>query len=288
MAQIKYNSFDESKERAEQDGSEWIFGAIQTDLAAVPMNVRLQYLPAGVLQFNNLMDTNGCASRGPNNILETKLDWFYDNGMHHALKDWFDKNGYRVNGKFVLCDAYLEILSGTTPTGNSLKAPVDALRKYGAIPASMIPLKDGMTWAEYMDPSRITPACKKMGAEFLRRITINYEQVPLAQFNDALNEDAMDVALAAWGPEINGVYQDPGGGFNHVVDRFTNEIDVFDNYEPFIKRLSKDYRFFEWGYSISITMQNPYPDEELALFEVLQKYGLLAFFAEAYKRLIAS
>lgn len=281
-------TFDEAKERAEQDGSEWQFGAVQTDLAAVPLNERQSYLPTGVLQFNNEMDTNGCASRGPNNILETKLDYFYDHGMHPAIKKWFDDNGYRVNGKFAICDAFIEILSGTTPTGNSLKAPLDALRKYGAIPAYMIPLKDNMTWAEYSDPSRITQAHKDLGAQFLRRITINYEQVPLSQFNEATTTDSLDVALAAWGAPVNGVYPKLTAPFNHVVDRFTNEIDAFDNYDPFIKRLAPDYIFFEWGYSISITQQNPYPDETLALFEVLQKYGLLSFFAEAWKRLMAS
>lgn len=282
------NSFNEQKERDEQDGSEWIFGAIPTDLAQVPLEQRMVYLPTGVLQFNNVMDSNGCASRGPLNILETKLDYFYDHGMHEAIKKWFDDHGYRVNGKFALCDAFIEILSGTTPTGNSLKAPLDAIRKYGAIPASLIPLNNDMSWEVYMNPKRVTQAHLDLGAQFLRRITINYEKVPLDQFHEATTADSLDVALKAWSVPVNGVYPRIEGTFTHATDRISNEIDVFDTYEPFIKRLTPDYRFFEWGYSISIPSQNPYPDETIALFEVLQKYGLLAYFAEAWKRLMKS
>lgn len=279
------NTFNEQKERDEQLGNEWSYGAIQVDLAAVPLKDRKKYLPAGVLQFNNVMDSNGCASRSPLNNLETKLDYLYDHGMHHAIKKWSDDKGYRVNGKFALCDAYIEILSGTTRQGNSLKAPVDAMRKYGVIPAYLIPLRDNMSWDEYMNPARVTKAHKDLGAEFLRRLPINYEQVPLKQFEEATIADSLSIALRAWSIPVDGVYPKIEGQFTHAVDRVTNDVDIFDNYEPFIKRLAKDYIFFEWGYSLSISSQNPYPDEVLELFQVLQKYGLLSFFAEAWRRL---
>ena len=282
------NTFNEQKERDEQRGDEYQFGAIATDLAAVPLTDRQSYLPTGVLQYNNVMDTNGCASRGPLNILETKLDYFYDHGMHPAIQKWLDDNGYRVNGKFALCDAFIEILSGTTPQGNSLKAPLQAIQNYGVIPAALIPLNNDMSWDVYMNPARVTQAHKDLGAQFLRRLPIAYEQVPLSQFAPATTEDSLDVAIHAWGNPVDGVYPKFDGPFNHVVDRFTNEIDVFDNYNPFIKRLAQDYIFFDWGYSLSIPNQNPYPDETIALFDVLQKYGLLAYFAEAWKRLMAS
>lgn len=280
------STFDEAKERAEQRGDEWQFGAVAVDLAAVPLQSRTSYLPAGVLQFNDVMDTNGCASRAPLNILETKLDYFYDNGMHPAVRKWLDNNGYRVNGKFALCDAFIEILSGTTPTGNSLKAPLDTIRKYGVVPAALIPLQSNASWQQYMDPSRVTQAHKDLGAQFLRRLTLNYEQVSLSQFGEAVTKDSLDVALHAWEDPVEGVYHSKSPVYNHAVDRFTNEIEVFDNYEPFIKRLATDYKFFDWGYSLSITAQDPYPDEVIALFEVLQKFGLLSFFAEAWSRLI--
>ena len=280
------HTFNEQKERDEQRGDEWMFGAIQTDLAAVPLTERIAYLPAGMVQFNNVMDTNGCVSRTFLNNLEEKLDYFYDKGMHLMLQKWFNENGYRVNGKFALCDAYIEILSGTTPTGNSMKAPLDAIRKFGVIPAKYLPLEDGMSWEQYMNPARIIKAHKYLGAEFLRRITIGYEKVMIEQFFNATTLDSLIVALRAWSTPIDGVYPKIEGAFGHVTLRISNEIDAFDTYIPFIKRLARDYIFFEYGYSLSITMQNPYPDETIALFDVLKKYGLLRFFALAWKRLM--
>jgi len=280
------NNFNEQKEREAQDGSEWQFGSILKDLALLPVRERALYLPHGVLQFNNVMDTNGCASRAPLNILETKLTYFYHHGMHPALKKWCEDNGYLKNGKFALNDNFIEILSGTTPTGNSLKAPVDAIRKHGVIPADMLPLKDDMSWNEYMNPKRITKAHTDLGKEFLRRFTINYEKVLVKDFLASLEEDLLDVAGHAWGVPVNGVYQRTTAPIVHAFANVTPDIDAFDTYEPFLKRLAKDYIFFDWGYSLSITSQNPYPDETLALFEVLKQHGLLSFFAEAWRRLI--
>ena len=143
-----------------------------------------------------------------------------------------------------------------------------------------------MPWEVYMNPARVTKAHTDLGAEFLRRLPINYEKVPFLQFAQATTEDSLVVALKAWSIPVNGVYPKIEGAFNHVVDRITNEIDIFDSYDPFLKQLAKDYTFFEWGYSISIPMQNPYPDETIALFDVLKKYGLLRFFALAWERLM--
>lgn len=280
-------TFDELRERSEVNGTEWLYGAVQTDLALIPVLQRLQYAPKGVLQFNNVMDTNGCASRSVLNIAEAKLDYFYDHDMHPGIKKWCDDKGYRANGRFELCDAFIEILSGTTPQGNSLKAPLDTFYRFGAIPAALIPLKDNMTWDEYMDKSRVTEAHKDLGKAFLKRIQWNYEQVKATDFPTSLQEDLLHVAAHAWPSAVNGIYPRTDAPFNHAFATATPEIDALDNYEPFIKRLSKSYKFFDWGYSLSITSQNPYPEETIALFEVLQKNGLLAFFAEAIKRLLA-
>lgn len=280
-------SFNPELEHAAQDGTEWKFGAIDTDLAIVPAKDRMLYVPEGVLQFNGIMDTNGCASRAPKAILATKFNYFYDHGMHPALQKWCNDKGYRKNGKFVFDETFIEILSETKRDGNSLKAPVDTARKFGLIP-ECLPLEEGMTWEQYMDKKRITEDMLALGREFLRRFTINYEQVQAKDFLSALEEDLVDAALYAWPIPVNGVYRRTEAGLNHAVALANPEIKALDSYDPFVKLLSKDYNFFPWGYSISITNQNPYPDEAMTLFEVFAKYGLLKWFDEALKRLNAT
>lgn len=277
-------TFNPKLEQAQQLGNEWQFGAIKTDLALVPKSQRVMRLPEGERQFSDI-DSMGCASRAPLNILEMKLNHFYMNGMHPDLKNWLDEKGYRKNGQVVLNDAFIEILSGTTRSGNSLKAPIEAIRKYGVIP-DLLPLSPEMTWEEYMNPKRITEEMKELGQQFLRRFTINYEQVQ--GFSEALKEDSLSAGVFAWPEPVNGVYPKTTGGFNHATALIDDEITSFDGYEPYVKKLAKDYNFFPWAYSISITSQNPYPDEQIALFDTLSRFGLLAFFAEALKRLFGT
>jgi hypothetical protein len=257
-------SFDEALERAAQRGDEWQFGAILTDIATVPVTSRLRYLPRGVVQRNNVMDTNGCASRAPLNLLETKLNFLYDNGMHPVLKKWCDDNGYRINGSFALADAFIEILSNTTRSGNGLKQPVDAIRKFGVIPMHLLPLKDGMTWDEYMDKDRILPQHLDLGQEFLKRFPIAYEQVVAADFGKT--GTMLDVGVHGWPfPNDLGVYERTDNPFNHACAYITADIYANDSYDPFLKRLAQDYRFFDWGYRLAITAQNPDPTGAIRL-----------------------
>ena len=277
MSTVSNRTFNEEMERAAQDGTEYQFGAIEKDLAIVPLALRKEYLPVGVLQFNNVFDTFGCASRSVLNIAEAKLNYFYLNGMHPDIKKWCDDNGYRVDGKFKLADAFLEILSETTPQGNSLKKPLDTFRKVGAIPARYLPLEDGMTWEDYMNPARITKEMKDLGVEFAARIQWGYEQVSAEQFLGALQQDYLDVAAAAWPPPVDGIYPRNDAPFNHAFATTDPSILAFDTYQPFHKTLAKDYKFFDWGYSLSITAQNPNPvkDQLTLIGHLLNVIGVL-------------
>jgi hypothetical protein len=51
-----------------------------------------------------------------------------------------------------------------------------------------------MTWEQYMDKARITQPMYDMGKEFLRRIFMNYEQVPGIHFETARDEDLLNNA----------------------------------------------------------------------------------------------
>lgn len=282
------STFNAKKEEREVNGTEWVYGAIKKDLAQVPYDKRLLFLPLCTWQYNSLMDAMGCASRSPVNILSSKFTYFYHHDMHPALKSWLKQKGYVVgegeNAKVLFDETYIEILSGTTKNGNSLKAPLDAIRHHGLIP-EMLPLEEGMTWEQYHDPNRITDEHRELGKEFKKRFVINYEIVPEDGFMEALQDDYIDVAGHGWNKPKNGVYERTNKSINHAFLLVDKAIHSYDDHEQCIKLLAKDYRFFKWGYSISVTAQNPFPEETLQLFEVLKEHGLLAFFAEAVKRL---
>ena len=260
------NSFRPDLEYKAQDGTEFKVGAIATDLAQVPLKERMVWLPIGVLQRNNITDTSGCASRGPIAILKSKFTYFYHHGMLPELKEWSRNNGFVKDDKFVFDETFIEILSNTTPTGNSMKAPLEAIRKYGLIP-ELLPLEDNMTWAQYMDRNRITQKMYDLGAEFTKRFTINYEQIPRSMILQMLDVDLLDVAAYAWPIPVNGVYPKSPGSYNHAFAVATQAIDAIDSYpeynpmtgmlegNDFIKRLAKDYDFFDWAYALTVPKQ---------------------------------
>lgn len=257
---MKTYGLDLVREAEEQRGDEWIFGAASPAcLFAVPRGERHKYLPEGELQ-NIGEEKSGCVTRFYHNKLETKLTYADQKGiLLPELRKWGRDNGYVVNNKWVLSDAFNEILSGTTRTGNSFKAPADSIRKDGIVPKSKLPQLD--SFDAHYDPQRITPELRTLGKEFLRRFSLNYEQVYLSDLEDALEKDLVGIGIYAYPQEINGEYPRTEGVFNHAVMAFDRPLTfIFDNYidsdGDFIKKLAKDYVLFPYGYRLYVSAQN--------------------------------
>lgn len=256
-------------ERQQQRGDEWKFGAAAVDIAQIPQALRDEYLPIGETQFG-IEDTMDCASRGPINLLEAKFTYLYKTGALTAdNRAWLENKGYIVDGRVVFSDAFVAINSGTTREGNSMKAPLEAIRKQGLIPKPMLPLLPTMTFDQYHDVSRITSDMRELGRAFALRFTINYEQVYEAQFADVLTADMATVALYAWPSPRNGEYPRTDGPHNHLCVLYRlPEYHAYDNYPDFddargvkipgdyTKKLANNYDFFEYGYRIRIASQN--------------------------------
>lgn len=285
---MKNTGLDLEREKLEQDGTEWQFGATSPScLFAVPESDREANLPIGELQ-NIGEEKSGCVSRAYVNILETKFTYAYNHNLiSPENKKWFVDNGY-VNGiRIVFADANIEILSGTTRQGNSLKAPIDTIRKVGLVPKSLLPQLN--TWDAHYDPARITPEIKALGENFLKRFSINYEQVYLNDLTTLLAQDTVALAAYAWPMPIDGEYPpQPGLPFNHCFMGFSIPlIYIFDNYldngaqGDFIKKLFPDYIFYQYGYRAYISAQNvPSVDDEIPaqVFWALSNNDLISYF----------
>ncbi len=287
---MTYNNFNIEKERAAQDGSEWLFGSQSpSSLYEIPLAERENYLPMGEIQRGS-EDFADCASRGPVNYLAAEFSYAYKNGlMKPESKRWLEANGYVQDGRVDFSDRYIAINSGTTRQGNSLKAPLEAIRANGLIPKPMLPAEKWMNFATYIDPTSITQQMRDLGAEFSRRFQINYEQVSNGNFAKALEKSCLDVAVYAWPFPENGEYKRDDRPFNHVVLMFAlPAYFVFDNYvevgttDDFIKKLSSDYAFFDWGYRVYVSAEVT-PEERadtVTVFNVLSRFGLTRFFAD--------
>lgn len=256
----KNYGFNYDLEIEHQQETDWVFGGASVPCRAlIPQPKRSQYLPQGEIQYG-AEDFEDCATRGPINILETKFNYLLG---EHLLTDaevkWLLDNKYLKNGKVTFSKRWIAMMSGTTRNGNSLKAPVDAIHRYGLIPEAMLPQTDNMTWAEYNDTTKITGAMTALGLQFLKYFPINYERVFTADFPDIIQNDEIAVAGYAWAFPVDGIYQaQPGKPFNHCFMYYLlPTYTIFDNYVDsadgdYIKRLAPDYVLMEYGYRVYI------------------------------------
>lgn len=269
------NHFDVDRERREQTPDDWQFGALsQPGLASIPLNEREIYLPKGETQRGR-EDFQSCASISPVNQLEAQFTWlFRNNKLSAENKAWLEEKEYlNADGKITFSDRYIAVLSGTTRQGNSLRAPLEAIRKNGLIPKRMLPAHSEMSFDDYHKVSDITPAMKDLGQEFRNRFTINYEQVHISHFAEALKDDMLGVGAHAWPFPENGLYPRTDNPLNHAFMLYgLPKYQAYDSYpekpDDYTKNLAPDYIFFETAYRVFISAESPYA-KQVSLYQQL-------------------
>ena len=192
------------------------------------------YLPKGVVQ-RGTQDWMTCTSNSPCNDLEIQFNFLIKNKLISTGNyAWLVLEGYinPDNGLFELADAYSAIGSNTTRRGNSLKAPMEWIRKHGVVPKSKMPDSKSMDWTAYHDKNRLIPELLRLGEEFLKRFPIGYEKVPRSKFS-------VFTQGLTW----------------HDFDSYVDPVDG-----DFIKTLAPNYLLMNYGYHITI---NELPRKEI-------------------------
>lgn len=247
-------------EQEQQSEFDWKFGAITEDLALIPEELRVNYLPIGELQ-KGLEDTMSCASFSPLNLLETKFNYLIKNKkLSFENEMWLKENGYVENGLVNFSDRYIAIKSGTTREGNSLKAPLDAIRHFGLIPETLLP-RGNLTFNEYHNPESITGVMDLLGQDFISRFYINYEKITTKDYSKALKKDMIGLAGYAWPEPIGGEYPRVDASPNHAFLGLKNPpYFIYDSYPDsydgdYIKKLASNYEFLPYAYRLSVNQK---------------------------------
>lgn len=184
-----------------------------------------KYFPAGQIQ-NNGGEKMDCVTRGFNNEIEKKLNYALDKKiLSVGLLEFFHNYGFFHEGKIRLSNRIPAMGSNTTVNGNSLKAPIQWIHKYGIFPQSILPEDMPMTFNQYHDKSKITQDILAIGQESKKYLTINYTIV-------------------------KGVRNYPKYSNNFKWKIFDNYIDTFDG--DFVKQLAPNYIIMNYGYKIII------------------------------------
>lgn len=90
---IKNYGIDIEREEAEHSDKDWVFGGDE-NVKGISEGIEFKkYLPNGEVQRSYKSDMMDCASRGPNNILETKFNYLYQNNLLCiSNKKWLEDN----------------------------------------------------------------------------------------------------------------------------------------------------------------------------------------------------
>ena len=296
-SEIKNHGLNWAKELSEQSSEDWKLGGTGlTCMAEIPEEEREKYLPKGELQFGR-EDFMDCATRAPLNILEMKFNWLIDKKKLSLLNhSWLLEKGYIVGNKVEFSDRFVAVNSETAREGNSLKAPLDAIRKFGLIPKSKLPAESWMGWDDYHKKESITSELFELGAEFSKRFFINYERGDESAFEKLLKKDSLIVAGYAWPEPVNHEYPNIDYPPNHafVVYKIPKYF-VFDNYldegmvGDFIKKLAPDFNLMDTGYRILINKEAVTPPKKniwQTFLDFLQGWNLAKIWQIGYNKKI--
>jgi len=216
-------------------------------------------------------DTNGCSQYSSIKTLEAQCNRLLNKGAFSSeALTFFDKNKYLIDGQFNFSIEYNAILSGTTINGNNPIYCFISAQKDGLIPQWMLEmtLEQSQQYnsqeeqdAAFYSVSRVTQAMRDMGRESLKYISVAYQwigaqhyiQPTFQQMQTAMLQAPLTIAVPVpanvylWNNDT--VSYDGKKELDHCVGINLVSIKVndafpfyiYDNYNPFQKRLSRDY-----------------------------------------------
>jgi len=232
---------------------EWALGGVDVLGRAVELGAVvnesgnwLSWLPVMEEQNRWGFETMSCATFGTLNAYEILLRY----------------KGYEeVN----YSDRFTSLLAGTTPRGNSPHKVADIARRKGLLSETRLPFSQEVaTWEKYY--SGIDAEMLAEAQTFVKRWDLSHSWVWTGSVDvgrqrellaTALKRSPVGVAVFGWAAteqvdkstgEVERVYLRPAGvGVNHWCLLVDIEVDgtyvVLDSYEPFIKKLDKNYVF---------------------------------------------
>ncbi len=235
---------------------DWRFGSAEFGTKILmPSGDWNKYLPTFEKQRRGF-ESMCCTNFSSTSAVETYFNYLIiEKVINENNLRWLKDNGYiDDNGKLNTSDRYDAIGSGTNPnTGNTLKAPADFKRKNGLIPEYMLPWTDDRT--AYFKKDSITQKMYALGQEFLRRFNINFEIVTESDFWNALKYSPLSGACFAWNGVNNNIYYRVENQINHAICMIKPpEVwNILDSYDPFVKKLSNNYKFLNYAVRYIIT-----------------------------------
>lgn len=214
------------------------------------------FLPTKEKQLiNKKFETFACVSFSASNEIETQINQQMAIGLisPENMKKIIDWGYLDDNGKFNVSDEFIAILSGTGYKdgryGNSASRVFDAIKKYGLVPQKMLDRSNVNTADEWYAP--IPQEIIDFGQNFLSIFKIEYEQIKSGGCTPATKEfleyhlkhAPLQLLAHCGGSTDNQIFSTQDCESQHATEIYSVDdyINQFDTYEPFCKKLTKDY-----------------------------------------------
>ncbi len=210
------------------------------------------FLPKEERQSRREFDTYGCTIYNTLQAIE-----ILENKLFGRKEDYSER--------------FIYIKSGTRPPGNNPHIIGEHIRKIGLVPEVMLAFSEEIDSLEkYADSNSIKLFMEKVAEEWLKDnlfghewVFNGFEQRDAKTKNELLREELrrspIGVSVVGW-RENNGIYYKlEGEQDNHWTDLVAYENGypiIYDSYEPFLKKLDKNYDFgFAKRYRVSKTFR---------------------------------
>ena len=263
------------------DERDLFFGANERVNHKYTVSDWLPYYSVGELQHGTYFDTMSCVTFATLNILEAKFNYLLDeNILSDDNLKWLNEKGYIENGKFNFSDRFIASLSGTTNRGNNARNVWNAIRKYGLVSEKICDWDRSrdVVYEErfpdwYRDPKNVSQEALDLGKEFLERFNILYERVYRADYFEAVKHSPLLVFISTGCPKEGDMQMACDKTTNHAVSlpNANGEfLKLFDHYhknpigegqEKFLRKVSKDFLTYSFGYSCSVSEKEPKEDK---------------------------
>lgn len=214
-------------------------------------------------------DTNCCWDFSGAELLETHQEMNQKLGLIPAdTIEWAKSNGFiDESGNWYVSRRWVAILSGVKDNGNYQLNFWEMVKKYGIIPDKMLPYSaiEASKWItknqfnnDYFNRDLLTPEMYALGQEFLRRFSVDADNIPGGYLNDIsvelqeyLKEGSLQIGHpvpqdGSWN-RVNVDYPKGRTVADHATElyKYDPSLDypfcIYDSYEPHLKQLSKNY-----------------------------------------------
>lgn len=230
-----------------QQKTDWILGANSPlDLQVrVPNKDWKIYSSAHEIQMYNVgyadsYDTSLCTQYASTDVVEHVINWdLFNNKVPILVKDWLQKEGYLVNGRLEISERLGGANSEMTPSGTYLYKAANAIKNFGIVPQSKLPLAS--SFIDNINPKLIPEDIYSLGKKSKEYVTINWNWVDRSQVSEALKDSPL--ASTVKFADGDGILQ-PSGPHNHLImvaGEADNHYVIDDSYWQQYKKYDKNF-----------------------------------------------